>query len=62
MSLARLEQSQGHAGESHARLAAVYRRFSEGFETADLKDARTLLAATDSHCRDAGRAAGHGLP
>jgi adenylate cyclase len=42
-SLGRLLQKQGKAQEAHALLDAVYRRFSEGFGTADLKDARALL-------------------
>jgi predicted ATPase len=29
--------------EAHALLAAVYGRFSEGFDTADLRDAKSLL-------------------
>ena len=43
MSLARLWQSQGKAKEAHDLLAPVYDWFTEGFHTADLKDAKALL-------------------
>src|SRR5262249_33035409 len=42
-SLARLWQSQGKRQEAHDLLAPVYNWFTEGFDTADLKDAKTLL-------------------
>ncbi len=42
-SLARLWHKQGKAAEARALLAPVYDWFTEGFDTADLKDARTLL-------------------
>jgi hypothetical protein len=42
-SLARLWQSQGKHQEAHELLAPVYDWFTEGFETADLKDAKALL-------------------
>ena len=42
-SLARLWQGQGKRQEAHALLAPVYDWFTEGFDTADLKDAKTLL-------------------
>jgi tetratricopeptide (TPR) repeat protein len=42
-SLARLLSKQGHLGEGHAMLADVYNWFTEGFDTADLKEAKTLL-------------------
>jgi len=44
-SLARLWQQQGKRAEAHALLAPVYGWFTEGFETADLQDARALLEA-----------------
>jgi predicted ATPase len=47
-SLARLWQSQGKSAEAHALLAPVYDWFSEGFDNADLKDARALLEVMDS--------------
>jgi predicted ATPase len=42
-SLARLWQQQGKRQEAHDLLAPVYGWFTEGFDTADLKDAKTLL-------------------
>ena len=44
-SLARLWQSQGKRQEAYELLASVYEWFTEGFDTADLKDAKTLLDA-----------------
>jgi len=43
MSLARLLNGQGKRDEARAMLAEIYNWFSEGFDTADLKDARALL-------------------
>jgi class 3 adenylate cyclase/tetratricopeptide (TPR) repeat protein len=43
MSLARLLDSQGKRAEGRAMLAEIYDWFTEGFDTADLKDAKTLL-------------------
>lgn len=43
MSLARLWKSQGKATEARAMLAEIYGWFTEGFDTADLKDAKSLL-------------------
>jgi ATP/maltotriose-dependent transcriptional regulator MalT len=43
MSLARLLAAQGRRGEACQALAAVYGWFTEGFDTADLRTARTLL-------------------
>jgi tetratricopeptide (TPR) repeat protein len=42
-SLARLLAKQGRRDEARAMLAEIYRWFTEGFDTADLKDAKTLL-------------------
>ena len=42
-SLARLWQQQGKTTEAHALLAPVYDWFTEGFDTVDLKDAKSLL-------------------
>ena len=42
-SLARLWQGQGKTTEERELLAPVYNWFTEGFDTADLKDAKTLL-------------------
>jgi predicted ATPase len=44
-SLARLWQHQGKRQEAHDLLAPVYGWFTEGFDTADLKDAKALLDA-----------------
>ena len=43
MSLARLRRQQDRQQEAVALLAPVYGWFTEGFDTADLKDAKTLL-------------------
>ena len=43
MSLARLWQHQGKQAEAHELLAPVYGWFTEGFDTADLQEARALL-------------------
>jgi predicted ATPase len=45
MSLARLWQQQGKRTEAHALLAPVYHWFTEGFDTADLQEAKALLDA-----------------
>jgi predicted ATPase len=42
-SLARLQQDQGRSAEARSLLQPVYDRFSEGFETADLKTAKAYL-------------------
>jgi predicted ATPase len=43
MSLSRLGQRQGKRQEAYALLAPIYGWFTEGFDTADLQEARTLL-------------------
>ncbi len=43
MSLARLLDKQGKRDEARAILADIYNWFTEGFDTADLKDAKALL-------------------
>ncbi len=43
MSLARLLDRQGKRNEARAMLAEIYGWFIEGFDTADLKDAKALL-------------------
>jgi predicted ATPase len=43
MSLARLWQRQGKRAEAHELLAPVYSWFTEGFDTADLQEAKALL-------------------
>jgi predicted ATPase len=42
-SLARLLDEQGRRNEARTMLAGIYGWFTEGFDTADLKDAKALL-------------------
>jgi predicted ATPase len=42
-SLGRLWLRQGKRAAAHDLLASIYGWFTEGFDTADLKEARTLL-------------------
>jgi predicted ATPase/class 3 adenylate cyclase len=51
-SLARLWQQQGKRTEAYELLAPVYGWFTEGFDTADLQEARALLEALGSLDRD----------
>jgi predicted ATPase len=46
-SLARLWQQQGKRAEARALLAPIYDWFTEGFDTADLQEARALLEALE---------------
>jgi predicted ATPase len=48
MSMARLWRDQGKRAEAHGLLAPVYGWFTEGFDTPDLKEAKTLLDALAS--------------
>jgi predicted ATPase len=43
MSLAHLRQHQGKQAEAHALLAPISAWFTEGFDTADLQEAKALL-------------------
>ena len=43
MSLARLLKEQGRRDQARTMLAEIYGWFTEGFDTADLKDAKALL-------------------
>jgi len=43
MDLARLLAQEGHRDEARAMLTQIYNWFTEGFDTADLKDAKALL-------------------
>ena len=45
MSLARLWQGQGKHAEARQLLAPIYNWFTEGFDTADLREAKGLLEA-----------------
>ena len=47
MSLARLLRDQGRSADAKVMLQPVYDRFTEGFETADLRDANALLDALE---------------
>jgi hypothetical protein len=40
---ARLLAKQGHGDEARTMLAEIYNWFTEGFDTADLKDAKALF-------------------
>jgi predicted ATPase len=42
-SIARLRRDQGKPQQAHDLLAAVYGRFTEGFDTPDLREAKALL-------------------
>jgi hypothetical protein len=42
-SLARLLRDLDRRDEAHAMLAEIYNWFTEGYDTADLKDAKALL-------------------
>jgi predicted ATPase len=44
LSLSRLWRQQGKRQEAYDLLAPIYHWFTEGFDTADLQDARALLA------------------
>jgi predicted ATPase len=48
MSLARLLAKQDRCDEARAMLADIYGWFSEGFDTADLKEAKALLEELNS--------------
>ncbi len=45
MSLSRLWQQQGKKKEARQLLAEIYGWFTEGFDMADLRDAKALLGA-----------------
>ena len=45
VSLARLWQQQSKRAEAHQMLPTIYHWFTEGFDTKDLQEAKTLLAA-----------------
>jgi predicted ATPase len=44
MSLSRLWQQQGQQAKAYNLLAPIYDWFTEGFDTADLQEAKALLA------------------
>jgi predicted ATPase len=43
LSLSRLYHQQGKTAEAHRMLAEIYGWFTEGFDTADLQEAKALL-------------------
>ena len=43
ISMARLYQNQGRLKEARSLLAQMYDRFTEGFDTMDLREAKALL-------------------
>jgi predicted ATPase len=47
-SLGRLLNEQGRRDEARAMLAEIYGWFTEGFDTADLKEAKALLDQLDA--------------
>ncbi len=47
-SLARLLDKQGRREEARMMLAEIYNWFTEGFDTADLKEAKALLEELSS--------------
>jgi predicted ATPase len=48
ISMARLWHDQGMRDKAHALLAPIYGWFTEGFDTADLKQAKALLVEVSS--------------
>jgi predicted ATPase len=46
VSLSRLWQRQGRRADASQLLAPIYGWFTEGFDTADLQEARVLLTAS----------------
>src|SRR5262249_19658255 len=49
MSMSRLWQRQGRCAAAYHLLAEIYDWFTEGFDTVDLQEAKTLLKATEGH-------------
>ena len=49
MSMCRLWQRQGRCAAAYHLLAEIYGWFTEGFDTVDLQEAKTLLKATEGH-------------
>jgi predicted ATPase len=59
MSLSRLWQSQGKCTEAYSLLAPIYGWFTEGFDTADLQEAKALLIDLTETRGRSRRAAGY---
>ena len=47
---------EGKPGEAHALLSGIYAWFTEGFDTADLREAKSLLAELETRRRLPGTA------
>jgi predicted ATPase len=47
VSLCRLLQEHSRSAEAHARLSTIYNWFTEGFDTPDLVEAKTLLTSLE---------------
>jgi len=58
MSLARLYQNQNKRAEAHGLLEPIYNKFTEGFDTADLREAKALLDELSKSGTDMNRRAG----
>jgi len=56
VSLSRLWAGQGKTMEAHASLSEVYNWFTEGFDTADVSEARALLKELESRASGKSRA------
>jgi predicted ATPase len=56
VSLARLLQKQGRSGQGRDLLARCYGWFTEGFDTADLREAKELLETLEEHAGGASSA------
>jgi predicted ATPase len=52
MSLSRLLDKQDRRNDARTMLAEIYNWFTEGFDTADLKDAKALLDELNTDARD----------
>jgi hemerythrin len=57
MSLARLWQQQDKKKQAREMLAEIYGWFTEGFDTADLKEAKALLEKLSKSDREVGATA-----
>jgi hypothetical protein len=53
-SLGRLWANTGKVSEAHALLSAIYDGFTEGFDTADLREAKSLLEHLARRARRSG--------
>ena len=52
MSKAKLLRANGRAAEAYASLRVIYDWFTEGFETGDLKSAKSLLVELENETSD----------